>query len=162
MTLLVHTIRKEVKELNKNNVQLLTIGSLEDLPEDARKAMEEAKEVLKNNTGLKLNLALSYSGRSEILHAINRLLSKGVSHVDENVFSQELYTAAIPDPELLIRTSGESRISNFLLWQLAYTEIHVSQVLWPDFREKELLEAIADYQKRERRFGKVSEQLQNL
>jgi undecaprenyl diphosphate synthase len=162
MTLLVHTIRKEVKELNKNNVQLLTFGSLEDLPEDARKAMEEAKEVLKNNTGLKLNLALSYSGRSEILHAINRLLSKGVSHVDENVFSQELYTAAIPDPELLIRTSGESRISNFLLWQLAYTEIHVSQVLWPDFREKELLEAIADYQKRERRFGKVSEQLQNL
>ena len=159
MTLLVRTIRKEVAELNKNNVRLITIGSLDDLPKDARKAMEEAKEVLKDNTGLNLNLALSYSGRQEILHAVKKLLEKKVDSVDEESFSRELYTAGLPDPDLLIRTSGESRISNFLLWQLAYTEIYVSPILWPDFREEQFYDAIRDYFDRERRFGRVSEQL---
>jgi undecaprenyl diphosphate synthase len=159
MTLLLQTIRREVADLKKNNVRLLTIGSLEDLPYPANKAMEEAKEELKDCTGLKLILALSYSGRNEILHAVNNLLIKGVQSVDESSFSNELFTTGIPDPDLLIRTSGENRISNFLLWQLAYTEIFVSPVLWPDFREMELLEALANYQERERRFGKVSEQL---
>lgn len=161
MSLLLRTIRSEVADLDKNNVRLLTIGSLEDLPKNARRAMEEAKEVLRNNTGLKLNLALSYGGRQEILQAVNHLLAKGVEVVDENELEKNLYTADLPDPDLLIRTSGENRISNFLLWQLAYTEIHFSSILWPDFREKELLDAISDYQKRERRFGKVSEQLKS-
>ena len=159
MTLLLHTIRREVADLNKNNVRLLTIGELSDLPNGPRRAMEEAKEKLADNTGLKLVLALSYSGRKEIVHAVNRLLEKGSGSITEDDFNHELYTAEIPDPELLIRTSGETRISNFLLWQLAYTEIHVSQILWPDFREKELYDALTDYQTRERRFGRVSEQL---
>ncbi|NQS97240.1 MAG: isoprenyl transferase [candidate division Zixibacteria bacterium] len=162
MALLVRTIRKEVADLMKNNVRLLTIGSLDDLPKDAKAAMEEAKAALNDNTGLNLCLALSYSGRNEILHAVNSLLAKGVKSVDGETFGGELYTAGMPDPDLLIRTSGENRISNFLLWQLAYTEIHVSPILWPDFREKELYDAIADYQKRERRFGKVSEQLNKV
>lgn len=159
MALLLRTIQKEVNDLNKNNVRLLTIGALDDLPKDARNAMEKAKAKLEGNSGLNLCLALSYSGRNEILHAVNSLLAKRVKEVDSESFSRELYTAQMPDPDLLIRTSGENRISNFLLWQLAYTEIHVSPVLWPDFREKELYDAISDYQKRERRFGKVSEQL---
>jgi undecaprenyl diphosphate synthase len=159
MTLLLRTIRKEVADLHKNNVRLSTIGSLQDLPEDARKAMEEAKQFLQNNTGLNLILALSYSGRKEILQAVQRLIEKKVKDVDEKSFQRELYTADIPDPDLLIRTSGENRISNFLLWQLAYTEIFVSPVLWPDFREEQFYDAIHDYQERERRFGQVSEQL---
>jgi len=159
MSLLLRTIRKEVNDLNKNNVRLSTIGDLERLPKEPRNAMEEAKEKLKNNTGLLLNLALSYSGRSEILYAVNNIIGKGIHEVDESIFSAELYTGNLPDPDLLIRTSGEFRISNFLLWQLAYTEIFVSDVYWPDFREKQFYDAIRDYQNRERRFGKVSEQL---
>jgi len=159
MKLLLRTIRKEVDDLDKNNVRLSTIGDLDRLPKEPRNAMEEAKEKLKNNTGLLLNLALSYSGRSEILHAVNTIIGKGIREVDEAVFSNELYTGNLPDPDLLIRTSGEFRISNFLLWQLAYTEIFVSDVYWPDFREKQFYDAIHDYQNRERRFGKVSEQL---
>ena len=161
MTLLVRTIRKEVADLNKNNVRLSTIGNLDDFPKDAAKAMLEAMEELKHNTGLHLCLALSYSGRQEILNAVNILLEEGRHAVDEEDFSRTLYTAGVPDPDLLIRTSGEMRISNFLLWQLAYTEIHVSDVFWPDFRENELYDAIANYQNRERRFGRVSEQLKS-
>jgi len=138
---------------------LSTIGNLNDFPVDAARAMREAMNTLKDNTGLNLCLALSYSGRSEILQAVNSLLKSGIKVVDEKGFSRTLYTCDMPDPDLLIRTSGEMRISNFLLWQLAYTEIHVSSVYWPDFREKEFYDAIADYQKRERRFGRVSEQL---
>jgi len=159
MTLLLNTIRKEVRDLNKNNVRLTTIGSLEDLPEKPRLAMMEAKEELKNNTGLNLNLALSYSGRREILQAVNKLIAEGIEYVDEQIFSDALYTAGLPDPDLLIRTSGEFRISNFLLWQLAYTEVYVSPVFWPEFREEQFYDAIYDYQGRERRFGRVSEQL---
>lgn len=161
MTLLLRTIRKEVADLNKNNVRLSTIGNLDDFPRDAANAMREAMDALKNNTGLHLCLALSYSGRREILYAVNKLLEEGQRPIDEEAFGKALYTTGIPDPDLLIRTSGEMRLSNFLLWQLAYTEIHVSEVLWPDFREEELYEAIANYQNRERRFGKVSEQLNN-
>lgn len=161
MTLLLRTIRKEVADLNKNNVRLSTIGNLDDFPQDAANAMREAMDALKNNTGLHLCLALSYSGRRDILHAVNQLLEEGRRPIDEAAFASALYTAGLPDPDLLIRTSGEMRLSNFLLWQLAYTEIHVSEVLWPDFREAELYDAIANYQNRERRFGQVSEQLNN-
>lgn len=165
MRLLLQTIRREVNELNKNNVRLMTIGNLNDLPLPARKGMENAIRLLKDNTGLTLNLALSYSSRKEILHAVQHIatkVEKGLlrpDDIDEDTINKHLYTAAIPDPDLLIRTSGELRVSNFLLWQLAYTEIYVTDVFWPDFRERQFYDAIEAYQRRERRFGKVSEQL---
>jgi undecaprenyl diphosphate synthase len=159
MRLLLVTITREVKDLNRNNVRLMVIGRIEDLPEQPRKGILKGIELLKNNTGLVLNLALSYGGRQEILDAVRSLMVSGASDVTEAEFSRRLYTANIPDPELLIRTSGELRLSNFLLWQLAYTEIYVTDVLWPDFREAELIKAIQAYQTRERRFGQVSEQL---
>jgi len=168
MRLLIRTVRREVKALQKNNVRLTAIGNLQDLPQRVRAAMEEAIELLKDNTGLTLNLALSYSSRREIVDAIQRIarevragkLTPG--QIDEKLLSQYLSTADLPDPDLLIRTSGELRLSNFLLWQLAYTEIYVTPVLWPDFRRRELFEAIEAYQERERRFGLVSEQLQKM
>lgn len=165
MRLLLKTIRAEVDELNKSNVRLHVIGNLRDLPLPARRGMESAIELLRTNTGLTLNLALSYSSRREMIDAIKQIARKvqcgelSVEDVDETVVAQHLYTANLPDPDLLIRTSGEFRISNFLLWQLAYTEIYVADVFWPEFRRTEFLQAIASYQKRERRFGKVSEQL---
>ena len=164
MNLLLRTIRKEIKELNKNNVRLTVIGHLEDLPEGPYKGMLEGIETTKNNTGLNLNLALSYGGRLEIIDAIRGISAKvksgviKVEDIDDKVFSDHLYTRGKPDPDLLIRTSGESRISNFLLWQLAYTEIFITPVYWPSFRARELFEAIMDYQHRERRFGLLSEQ----
>jgi undecaprenyl diphosphate synthase len=165
MRLLLRTIRAEVNELDKNNVRLGVIGNLNDLPLAARKGMQGAIARLKGNTGLYLNLALSYSSRREITDCVRKLCER-VAHgemrpddISEDIISGHLYTADIPDPDLLIRTSGELRISNFLLWQLAYTEIYVTDVLWPDFREQELHKAIAAFQSRERRFGKVSEQL---
>ncbi|MFQ5824163.1 MAG: isoprenyl transferase [bacterium] len=166
MRLLVRTIHSVVDELNKNNVRLMTIGNLEDLPRQARLGMLNAIDILKNNTGLTLNLALSYSSRKEITEAVRAIARKvqagelQAEDVNEELFSKLLYTASIPDPDLLIRTSGELRVSNFLLWQLAYTEIYVTDVLWPDFRRKEFFKAIEAYQKRERRFGMVSEQIQ--
>jgi undecaprenyl diphosphate synthase len=165
MSLLITTIRAEVEELNRSNVRLTTIGRLEDLPYLARQGIEHAKRVLRDNTGLTLNLALSYSSRQEITDAVRRIASEvedgrlQPGAIDEEIISSRLYTSEIPDPDLLIRTSGERRLSNFLLWQLAYTEIYVTGVLWPDFRRKEFYDALRDYQKRERRFGKVSEQL---
>lgn len=165
MALLLKTIRAEVQELKSNNVRLTTIGRLDDLPILARQSMKQAIEILKNNTGLNLVLALSYSSRQEILHAVQNIAQQArdnkinIDDIDEHFFSEHMYTKDIPDPDLLIRTSGELRISNFLLWQLAYTEIYVTDVFWPDFRSKEFLEAIHAYQGRERRFGKVSEQL---
>ncbi len=165
MRLLVNTIRSEVDELNRNNVRLMTIGKLRDLPLPARRGMESAIRMLRNNTGLTLNLALSYSSRQEITEAVNQIVQKALAgqidkgRVDEKLIAQHLYTAAIPDPDLLIRTSGELRVSNFLLWQLAYTEIYVTEVLWPEFRRLEFFKAIRAYQKRERRFGLVSDQL---
>ncbi|HEX9654366.1 MAG TPA: isoprenyl transferase [bacterium] len=165
MRLLLKTIRSEVNELNKNNVRLMTIGKLHDLPLPARRGMQAAMDLLKNNSGLTLNLALSYSSRQEIVEAVKRIVHKSMSgkidknKIDEKLFAQHLYTACIPDPDLLIRTSGELRLSNFLLWQLAYTEIYVTDVLWPEFRRLEFFKAVREYQKRERRFGLVSEQL---
>jgi len=166
MSLLLETVRAEVDELDKNNVKLMTIGRLEDLPFLPRQGMLQAIRRLRKNTGLTLNLALSYSSRREIIDAVRSIVAKAnrgeikPQDVDEELISAHLYTANIPDPDLLIRTSGELRVSNFLLWQLAYTEIYVTEIFWPDFRRLEFLEAIRCYQKRERRFGRVSEQLQ--
>ncbi|HDZ12147.1 MAG TPA: di-trans,poly-cis-decaprenylcistransferase, partial [Bacteroidetes bacterium] len=159
------TIKKEIADLQKNNVHLMIIGHLKDLPDITRKSLEDGIEKTKNNTGLKLVLALSYGGRREILDAVQKITEKAIDgkispgDIDEKLFSQHLYTAGLPDPDLLIRTSGELRVSNFLLWQMAYTEMYIMDVYWPDFRRKELYEAIQVYQKRERRFGLVSEQL---
>jgi undecaprenyl diphosphate synthase len=165
MTLLLKTIRAEVTELQRNNVRLMTSGRLEDLPLLARQGMEHGKRLLRHNNGLTLNLALSYSSRQEMVDAMRRIAIEVKAgrlqpeDIDEFTISSHLYTAAIPDPDLLIRTSGELRLSNFLLWQLAYTEIYVTEVLWPDFRRNEFYHALLAYQQRERRFGKVSEQL---
>ncbi|PRY36490.1 undecaprenyl diphosphate synthase [Spirosoma oryzae] len=165
MTLLVHTIRGEIKTLMNNNVRLTTIGHTETLPKDCQRELAEAMRETANNTGLTLVLALSYSGRWEILEAARQLAvavragELAPEDIDETRFHQQLTTANMPDPELMIRTSGEMRISNFMLWQLAYSEFYMPEVLWPDFRREHLHEAILTYQKRERRFGKTSEQL---
>lgn len=164
MKLLLTTIRKEVDSLNKNNVRLSAIGEISDLPVNARKGIEEGIEKTRNNTGLNLNLALSYGGRQELILAVKEICKKielGIlssDAVNEETISENLYTADIPDPDLLIRTGGEFRISNFLLWQIAYTELYITPVFWPGFREKQLLEAISSFQNRERRFGGVIEQ----
>ncbi len=165
MTLLVHTIRDEIKTLMDNNVRLSHIGHVESLPADCRRELAEAMKVTEQNTGLTLILALSYSGRWEILEAVRQIAGQvregnlDTAEIDEQLFSRYLSTDGIPDPELMIRTSGEMRISNFLLWQLAYSELYMPDVLWPDFRKPHLYEAIVSYQQRERRFGKTSEQV---
>ncbi len=162
MRLLLTSINKEIKNLNKNNVKLTTIGAFQDLPKSARKGIDEGIELTKNNTGLNLNLALSYGSRQEILQAIQsivKLVDSGklkVEDISQEQFESALYTNRLPDPDLLIRTGGEFRVSNFLLWQIAYTEIYVTNTYWPAFREKQLIEAILDCQSRERRFGKIS------
>lgn len=161
MELLVNTIKKEIGTLHENRVRLRTIGDVSHLPANCQNNLKQAIEDTKNNDGLTLQLALSYSGRWEIIEAAKKLAeeaSKGVikpEEIDEHYFSEHLATAGVPDPELLIRTSGELRISNFLLWQIAYSEIYITPTLWPDFRKEDLYEAICAYQKRERRFGKV-------
>ena len=165
MGLLLLTIRREIKDLNKNNVRLTTIGNMGDLPDDARKGMEEGLKITENNSGLNLILALSYGGRQEILKMVQSIARKAVNgeiepeKLSETDIVNELDTAKIPDPDLLIRTGGDQRISNFLLWQIAYSEIYVTDTYWPEFKEKELLDAVADFQDRERRFGRISEQL---
>lgn len=165
MQLLVTTIAKETKTLNKNNIKLQAIGDLKNLPGNCYSELNKAIDSTSTNDGMTLVLALSYSSKWEILDAVNRLLNDVKASdnkeikVDEAMFNRYLCTANIPDPELLIRTSGEYRISNFLLWQLAYSELYFTPILWPDFTRENLWEAIADYQSRERRFGKTSEQL---
>ena len=165
MELLVMTIRKEVGTLNKNNVQLQAIGNLQSLPKGCQKELQEAIDKTSHNTGLTLILALSYSGRWEITEAVKEIAAKVKAGelepeaIDPSVFEQHLNTRRFPDPELLVRTSGEMRISNFLLWQIAYSELYITEVLWPDFRRDHLYQAIMAYQKRERRFGKTSEQI---
>ena len=165
MGLLLLTIRREIKDLDKNNVRLTTIGNMGDLPDDARKGMEEGLKITENNSGLNLILALSYGGRQEILKMVQSIARKAVNgeiepeKLGEIDIVNELDTANIPDPDLLIRTGGDQRISNFLLWQIAYSEIYVTDTYWPEFKEKELLDAVADFQDRERRFGCISEQL---
>jgi undecaprenyl diphosphate synthase len=167
MELLVKTIRNEVETLQKNNIRLHVIGDMEMLPQHAQSELNEAKELTKHNTGLNLVMALSYSGRWEILHVARRIASeveKGIlsaEDIDQDTIKKHLCTSDFPDPELMIRTSGEYRISNFLLYQLAYSELYFTPVLWPEFRKKDLYEAIIDFQGRERRFGKTSEQMQS-
>ncbi|HEY9046175.1 MAG TPA: isoprenyl transferase [Ohtaekwangia sp.] len=165
MELLVSTLKQEIGTLMENQVKLSTIGETSHLPQDCQKNLQWAIDQTKNNSGMILNLALSYSGRWEILKAVNKIaadvkegkLTPG--EINERVFENYLETSGIPDPELLIRTSGELRVSNFLLWQIAYTELFITPTLWPDFRKETLYEAIWSYQQRERRFGKTSEQL---
>ncbi len=165
MELLVSTIRKEVDSLNKNNIRLHVIGDMNMLPDYARNELNEALEITKENSGLNLIMALSYSGRWELLNAVKSIAHKvktgklNVEEIDQDVLQKHLTTSGFPDPELMIRTSGEYRISNFLLYQLAYAELYFTNVRWPDFRKENLYEAILDYQNRERRFGKTSEQM---
>jgi len=165
MQLLVNTISKEVNGLHKNNVRLLTIGDLDSLPSSCNKELQGAIEKTKNNTGLSLVLALSYSSKWEITKAIKNIASDvkenklNVADIEETLIDKYMSTDTIPNPELLIRTSGEHRISNFLLWQIAYSELYFTDKLWPDFRKENLFEAILDFQRRERRFGLTSEQI---
>ena len=166
MALLVNTINNELPTLQKNNIQLLTIGNIEVLPKSVMAKLNSALKETENNDGLKLVLALNYSGRWDISNAITeiarRIEEKEITSSDirNGLISNYLSTKGIPDPELLIRTSGEQRISNFFLWQSAYSELHFSKVLWPDFRKPDLIAAIEDFTNRERRFGKTSEQLE--
>lgn len=165
MSLLVKTIYGELPTLTKNNIKLLSIGDISMLPEQAQKRLADAKERTAKNTGLSLVLALNYSGRWEIRQAVERILKEAKDNkvedltVDNSLIERHLDTYGIPDPELLVRTSGEIRISNFLLWQCAYTELYFTDILWPDFRKQDMKDAFDAYAKRERRFGKTSEQL---
>lgn len=168
MRLLVKALRDETDRLHRNNVRLTSIGDIDTLPAGVQRELNEAFERTSHNTGLNLNLALSYSGRREIVEATTKIAADVAAgrlaseDLNEALFSKYLSTAGMPDPDLLIRTSGEFRISNFLLYQSAYTEIYFSKVFWPDFRRRDLYEAIGDFQKRERRFGLVSEQVRRL
>ena len=162
MTLLVSAINKETKTLMNNNIRLCTIGDINKLPSKAQKELQESITKTKDNTRMTLVLALSYSGRGEIINAVQNIIKDGKKpeEINEDTFQQYLTTKSVPDPELLIRTSGEYRISNFLLWQIAYSELYFTNTLWPDFRKADLYKAILNYQNRERRFGKTTEQLQ--
>jgi undecaprenyl diphosphate synthase len=165
MELLVSTIRKEAETLHKNRIRLHVIGAMGMLPEYAKKELDEALEITKDNTGLNLVMALSYSGRWELLNAMKEMARRvrdgnlDPESIDQDTFKTFLCTANFPDPELMIRTSGEFRISNFLLYQLAYAELYFTDVRWPDFRKENLYSAIVDFQNRERRFGKTTDQL---
>jgi len=165
MELLVSTLKQEIKTLMENRVRLKTIGDISHLPKDCQENLLWAIDQTKNNSGLTLIMALSYSGRWEITRAIQALakdIENGIifsDQINERSLENYLQTSGIPDPELLIRTSGEMRVSNFLLWQIAYTELFITPTLWPDFKKENLYEAIWSYQQRERRFGKTSEQL---
>jgi len=168
MALLLTNLISERKTLMNNNVRLLAIGDIENLTDSVKNRLQETIEITKNNTGLQLVLALSYSSRCEILKAIKNIAAKvenneiSSSDISEELVSASLYTSSIPDPELLIRTSGELRISDFLLWQIAYSELYFTKKFWPDFDKEDFYEAILDYQSRERRFGKTSDQLKSV
>ncbi|HEX2775011.1 MAG TPA: isoprenyl transferase [Candidatus Acidoferrales bacterium] len=159
MRLLREYLKRELPAIHKNNIRLLIIGRAEQLPEGVRKDIEHGMQMTARNTGMKLVVALNYGGRAELVDAFNAMLehirSNGLSafQADEQTISEHLYTAGLPDPDLLIRTSGEMRVSNFLLWQIAYAEIYVTETLWPDFSRARLLDALVDFQKRERRYG---------
>jgi len=165
MKLLVKSLKKEIKTLQDNNIKLSAIGNLNDLPKKAHTELVEVIDKTKNNTHMTLTLALSYGSREEIVNTIkeiavnvkNNIIS--VESIDESIINKHLYTQNLPDVDLLIRTSGEQRISNFLLWQIAYAELYFTDILWPDFTKQDLYKALIDYQNRERRFGKTSEQL---
>jgi undecaprenyl diphosphate synthase len=161
MNLLYETTKREMNELDENNVRLITTGRIEEFSPRKKEILQKAMEKTKDNSGLTLNLALNYSGRVEILDAVKKIINDVQQgkiqdgQLDEKLFSTYLYTKDLPDPDLLIRTSGEMRLSNFLLWQTSYTELYVTEVLWPDFSVKDFYETILDFQERERRFGKV-------
>ena len=148
-------LKDEVAELQKDNIHLHPIGRLERLPSSLQRELSRVERITRNNKEIILNLALNYGGRSDIVDAVKKIIANRPEKIDEETFSKYLYTAGQSDPDLLIRTSGEMRISNFLLWQLAYTEIYVTPILWPDFKREDLLQAVLDYQKRERRFGRI-------
>ena len=165
MKLLVHSLKNELKTLQENNIRLNSIGNIEMLPKSIQRELNEVTALTKNNTKMILTLALSYGAREELINAIKKISDKvknniiSIDTIDESIINEHLYTHNLPDVDLLIRTSGEHRISNFLLWQIAYAELFFTDVLWPDFTEEHLYEAIISYQKRERRFGKTSEQI---
>lgn len=165
MNLLVSSLKKEIKTLEENNIRLNAIGHIDSLPTKARKELKEVMERTKSNDKMILTLALSYGSREEITHMVKAVCHKVKNNIispetiDESVINEHLYTQNLPDVDLLIRTSGEQRISNFLLWQIAYAELFFTEVLWPDFNKEHLFEAILNYQNRERRFGKTSDQL---
>jgi undecaprenyl diphosphate synthase len=168
MRLLREYLRKELPAIHRNNIRLLVIGRPDQLPEAVRTDVERAMQQTAGNSGMQLAVALNYGGRAELVDAFNRILdrvrSNGLANarVDEEMISQHLYTAGLPDPDLLIRTSGEMRVSNFLLWQIAYAEIYVTETLWPDFTRAQLFEALLDFQKRERRYGGLAETRQRV
>ena len=165
MRILINSLKNELTTLQKNNIKLNTIGNLEKLPKSAQKELLDVIEKTKNNTRMTLTLALSYGSREEIVNAVKIISDKvknniiSIDTIDDSIINEHLYTKNLPDVDLVIRTSGEHRISNFLLWQIAYAELYFTDVLWPDFKEENLYEAIISYQKRERRFGKTSEQI---
>jgi undecaprenyl diphosphate synthase len=165
MKILIKSLKKELLTLQNNNIKLNTIGNLEKMPQSAQNELLDVIEKTKNNTKMTLTLALSYGSREEIVNAVKIISDKvknniiSIDSIDDSIINEHLYTRNLPDVDLLIRTSGEHRISNFLLWQIAYAELYFTDVLWPDFKEQNLYEAIISYQKRERRFGKTSEQI---
>ncbi len=163
MSLLKEYIKKEVKELKKNNIRLNFIGDLSKFSNDIKNLLNDSMEITSNCNDLMLNIALNYGGRADILQAVKRIVAEKIDEekINEQLFSNFLYTKGIKDPDLLIRTSGEYRISNFLLWQIAYTELYITDTLWPDFDKNEFKKALEDFSKRERRFGKISEQINN-
>ncbi|MEX2403220.1 MAG: isoprenyl transferase [Balneolales bacterium] len=163
MNLLIQSLRKETKKLNDNDIRLTSIGQIDRLPKSCQKQLHEAMEITKDNTHMELCLALSYSGRWDITEAVKKISKEAKEgriqpeDINDETISQHLATSDIPDPDLMIRTSGEFRMSNFLLWQLAYSEIFITDIFWPDFRREDLYKAVSTYQKRERRFGKIPE-----
>jgi len=165
MKILINSLKKELNTLQENNIKLNAIGNLEKLPKNAQKELLDVIDKTKNNTRLTLTLALSYGSREELVNAVRIISDKvknniiSIDTIDDSIINEHLYTQNLPDVDLLIRTSGEHRISNFLLWQIAYAELYFTNVLWPDFKDQDLYEAIISYQKRERRFGKTSEQI---
>ena len=165
MALLVNSLKKELKELLKNNIRLQTIGNIDLLPKKVQKELNEVVDKTKNNTRLIVNVALSYSSKGEIVNAFKNISKKivnnqlSIKEIDQNIINNHLYTRNLPNVDLVIRTSGEKRISNFMLWQIAYAELYFTDIFWPDFTKEEFYKAILDYQQRERRFGKTSDQL---
>lgn len=165
MGLLSNTLKKELKTLQENKICLRTIGDLESLPKDVHEELKSVKEATKNNEKAVLTLALSYGAKNEIIHAVKSIAQDvkdeniAIEDINPDTFKNYLYTAGLPDVDLMIRTSGETRVSNFLLWQIAYAELYFTDVLWPDFRKEDLFQAVHTYQKRERRFGKTGEQI---
>ena len=155
MSLLSSSLKNELEKLNRNNIALKVVGKLEDLPAKLQTLIMEVIESTKNNTGLVLTLALSYGGRQEIVDAINKIIASNDEYIDEEIFKNYLYAPTMPDPDLIIRTGGESRLSNFLLWQSAYSEIYVSKKKWPEFTKDDLISALNDFGQRKRKYGKV-------